>query len=364
MVKTAKKVNMFRLALRRGIKYRMELTDDDRLCGSGGGYFAWLAPVFDSMDQGGTWHRLRLAGVFENCKYEVLAAAADADLREEMEEGGLTFPQKAEILKQYSWIRRVNTDDMLLHELTGRYLWVMISVSGAAADSRFCLEGFQAEFPWQSFSDYLPEIYQEEGRNSFFERYMAALQSMYEDLEKEVDHIPEYLDYELTSEENLHAFSEWTGGWARDREFTSGQLREVIRNLQRIQSGRGTKSVMRDMVYLVTGREARIIEYFKWHDWMKKSKGLLEEYERLFGKREDTFTVLIDMADPGMEISEEKLRRFLEDFTPLGMCCNVVFLDWNSHMDTHCYLDQNSCLSVPEFGDAGGVVLSENYILG
>ena len=51
MVKTAKKVNMFRLALRRGIKYRMELTDDDRLCGSGGGYFAWLAPVFDSMDQ-------------------------------------------------------------------------------------------------------------------------------------------------------------------------------------------------------------------------------------------------------------------------------------------------------------------------
>ena len=46
MVKTAKKVNMFRLALRRGIKYRMELTDDDRLCGSGGGYFAWLAPVF------------------------------------------------------------------------------------------------------------------------------------------------------------------------------------------------------------------------------------------------------------------------------------------------------------------------------
>ena len=72
----------------------------------------------------------------------------------------------------------------------------------------------------------------------------------------------------------------------------------------------------------------------------------------------------VDMADPGMEISEEKLRRFLEDFTPLGMCCNVVFLDWNSHMDTHCYLDQNSCLSVPEFGDAGGVVLSENYILG
>ena len=82
MVRTAKKVNMYRLALRRGTRYRMELTDDDRLRGTGGGYFAWLAPVFDSMDMGNTWHRLRLTGTFENCKYEVLAAATDADLRE------------------------------------------------------------------------------------------------------------------------------------------------------------------------------------------------------------------------------------------------------------------------------------------
>ena len=60
-----------------------------------------------------------------------------------------------------SYVRKVNTDDFLLHELKGRYLWVLIRVSGAAVDSHFCMEGFRVEFPWTSFSGYLPEIYHE-----------------------------------------------------------------------------------------------------------------------------------------------------------------------------------------------------------
>ncbi len=365
MVKTAKKVNMYRLALGRGRRYRMELTEDDCLQGAGSGYSAWLAPVFDSMDMGSTWHRLCLSGTFENCKYEILAAATDADISGELEDGGLTPADWTAILKRYTWVRRVNTDDMLLHSLTGRYLWVMVGVTGASGDSRFCLEGYHAEFPWQSFTEYLPEIYQEEGRDSFFERYMAALQSMYEDLEREVDSLPEYLDYELSPDGNLYRFFRWVGGCQGSSEFTPAQIRYLIRNLQKIQSGRGTKPVMEMMARLAAGgRGVGIVEHFKWHDWMKNSRGLLDEYERLFGKREDTFTVMVDMMERGEPVSREKLAGFLEDFTPFGMYCNVVMLDWNSHMDAHCYLDRNSCLSVPELGDAGGVVLSENYILG
>ena len=91
-----------------------------------------------------------------------------------------------------SYVRKVNTDDFLLHELKGRYLWVLIRISGAAVDSHFCMEGFRVEFPWTSFSGYLPEIYQEAGQKSFFERYMAVFQSMYEDLEQQVDHLDVY----------------------------------------------------------------------------------------------------------------------------------------------------------------------------
>ena len=60
MVEVGKKVNFYRLALSRGKMHRMTLSEDDRLTGEGGGTFCYLAPMFDSTDYEGTWHRLRL----------------------------------------------------------------------------------------------------------------------------------------------------------------------------------------------------------------------------------------------------------------------------------------------------------------
>ena len=363
MLESAKKVNFYRLALTRGKRHRMELSEDNRLIGNGGGYFSYLAPMFDSEDYNGTWHRLCLNGEFDGCKYEIVAAATNVDLSDILEDENCTPVQQLELLKEYTHTRRVNTEDMLLHELQGRYLWVFISVSGSRIDSRFIIDGFHVEFPYGSFTEYLPEIYQQE-RGEFFERYMAVMQSLYEDLEKEVEHIPNYLDYETTPTENLPIFAEWTGDWAAGENYSPKQMRYLFNHLQEIQSGRGTKKVMEQMIQLVTGYKATIVEYFKWHDWMQKKSDLLESYERLFGKNEDTFTVIIDISSNEKEISREWLARFLEDYTPLGMNCNVVLLHANSNMDTHCYLDKNSCLSTPITADADGVILGGNYILG
>lgn len=363
MVESSKKVNFYRLTLAGGRRHRMELSEDYRLKGTGGGYFSYLAPVFDSEDYNGTWHRLCLEGAFSSCKYEVIAAATNVDLRDILEDEACTPAQQLALLKEYTYIRKVNTNDLLLHELQGRYLWVFIGVSGSRADSRFAIEGFRVEFPYGSFVEYLPEIYHG-ARNDFFERYMTVLQSLYEDLEKEVDHIPDDLDYETAPVKNLPVFAQWTGNWATGQKYTPEQMRYLIRHLQKIQSGRGTGRVMEQMIRLVTGRDAVIVEYFKWHDWMGKKSGLLENYECLFGKNEDTFTVIIDMSGPGKEVSREWLMRFLEDYTPLGMHCNLVLLQNSSHMDTHCYLDKNSCLSTPMRAGTDGFVLGGNYILG
>ena len=54
MVEVGKKVNFYRLALRRGKMHRMTLSEDDRLTGEGGGTFCYLAPMFDSTDYEGT----------------------------------------------------------------------------------------------------------------------------------------------------------------------------------------------------------------------------------------------------------------------------------------------------------------------
>ena len=48
---------------------------------------------------------------------------------------------------------------------------------------------------------------------------------------------------------------------------------------------------------------------------------------------------------------------------PLGMRCNLIFLDNSSHMDTHCYLDHNSKLATLSAASANGMELYGNVIL-
>lgn len=363
MVEAGKKVNFYRLALRRGKMHRMKLSWDDRLTGEGGGMFCYLAPVFDSTDYEGTWHRMCLNGSFSNCKYEVVAAATDVDLEETILDENISFSEKLELLKAYSHVRKVNTDDMLLHSLQGRYLWVFITVIGSRIDSSFRIEGFSVEFPQTSFVEYLPEIYQD-GRNSFFERYMAVLQSLYEDLEKEVDYIPRYLDYETAPEENLSRFAEWTGRWNKGMHWTPEQLRYLIERLQKIQSGRGTRAVMEEMIYLMTGQKASIIEYFKWKEWMNQNPSFPDKLYKLYGQDEDTFVVVMDASEREVGMSEQMLERMLEDYTPLGMNCKVVYLKKSNLLDSQTYLDKNSYLATPVNPNTDGIVLEEELVLG
>ena len=364
MVEAGKKVNYYRLALRRGIMHRMILSEDDRLEGAGGGVFGYLAPVFDSMDYECTWHRLRLEGTFSDCKYEVVVVASDENLEDLLLDEAVSFSDRLSLLKERAHVRKVNTDDMLLHSIQGRYLWIAIVVTGSKLDSYFRMEGFSVEFPAKSFVEYLPEIYQQEGRDSFFERYMAVLQSMYEDLEKEIENVPQYLDYETTKEEYLPLFAEWTGRWNHGNHWTPKLIREILGELQLIQTGRGTKTVMERMVYLITGKKASIIEHFQWEDWMGSKSTLLEDYHKLYGNDEDTFVVMIEGTQKEIGCSERMLERKLKDYTPLGMTCKVVYLNKNSHMDAQSYLDKNSYLSTPENPNTDGFILGEELVLG
>lgn len=362
MVEGGKKVNYYRLALRRGRLHRMTLSEDDRLVGEGGGIFGYLAPVFDSGNYEETWHRLRLEGAFSGCKYEIIAAATDVKLEEELTDESLDFAQAVELLRQHGHLRKVNADDILLHELAGRYLWIAVIVTGARVDSRFRIEGFSVEFPRGSFLEYLPEVYSEED-DGFFERYMAVFQSLYEDLEREVDKIPQYLDYETAPEENLSLFAQWTGGWNRDGQWEGEKLRYLLRHLQKLQTGRGTWAVMKEMIRLMTGQEAFLVEHFRWKDWMKHKSSLLEEFYRLYGQDEDTFVVVIDATQKEVGMPEHVLEQRLEDYTPFGMHCKVVYLKKSSHMDTQSYLDKNSYLSTPETPTTEGFVLGEELVL-
>lgn len=364
MMETGKKLNFYRLGLKEGKTRRMKLTEEYRLTGTGSGAFLYLAPVYDSMDQKGTWHRLVLEGSFRHCKYEIFAAAGDTDQSEAVEKLWEEGRSPEEAFADWKSVRRVNTPDLLLHDLEGRYLWVLIRVLGAGTDSSFAIEGFRVEFPWRSFVEYLPEIYQEEGRGSFFERYLCGFQSLYEDLEERVERIPEYLDYESTPPENLPLFADWVGYRSAGWEDTPEQLRTLLGRMGEFETGRGTGRVLLEMLKFVTGRDAVLVEYFKWHDWMSRNREPLQIYQQLYGTNEDVFTVILDGTGEEKQLDQDRLERLLQEFTPLGMEGRLVLLNRSSHMDTHCYLDRNSCLSRPEEAFTDGFLLDDRYMMG
>ena len=71
-----------------------------------------------------------------------MAAASNEDLREFLYAEERTADQIEEMLREQTFIRKVNTDDLLLHSLTGQYLYILIRVSGARVDSHFRLTVF------------------------------------------------------------------------------------------------------------------------------------------------------------------------------------------------------------------------------
>ena len=97
---------------------------------------------------------------------------------------------------------------------------------------------------------------------------------------------------------------------------------------------------------------------------MNKKSSLLDEFYKLYGQDEDTFVVLIDATRKEVGMSEKMLEQRLEDYTPLGMNCKVVYLRKSSHMDSQSYLDKNSYLSTPENPTTEGFVLGEELVLG
>lgn len=360
-----KKVNYYRLSLKGGQCSGLSLTKEYVLAGKGGGSFVYIAPVFDTSELDATFHRLTLSGSFEKCKFEIMAAAANVDLSEEMEDASLSVEDKLALLQNHSYERRVNTRDMLLHQLTGRYLWVVIRVMAADIQSQFEIQGFTVEFPRCSFVEYLPEIYQED-ESSFFSRYMSVLQSLYVDLEDQVTDVPAQLDYETCDPENLLLFARWTGLDESGRRFSPEQIQYLIHNLQQIQSGKGTTDVLKKIIFFLYGKDAQIVEYFKWNDWMKEYSSKVEHYQRLFGKDEGVFTLILDCVSDkrGETPDKEQVMKVIQDYIPLGMTCNLVYLRENYNMDIHCYMDVNSVLSTPQTADTSGFVLGSNQVLG
>ena len=86
----------------------------------------------------------------------------------------------------------------------------------------------------------------------------------------------------------------------------------------------------------------------------------------MYGKDYSVFTLMLNCVsdDPDKLPQKAELMKLIEEYTPIGVNCHLVYLRENNNMDTHCYLGLNSTLSTPKVADAAGFELGSNHILG
>jgi len=365
-----KAVNFYRLALLKGCYSGMKATREHRLALSGEAG-AYITPMFDTQEAQCSYNRLVVDGRFEGAKLELIAAATDETdvfiegkpqcLEEYLANGQVPAPKKAEALRQLPHVRAVNTRDILLHDLKGRYVWVFVALYPTGkCDCE--LEGLRVELPKYSFSEYFPEIYQ---GNDFFDRYIAVFQSMFLDMERQVDNVPRLLDYRTTPDENVEYLAGWLGIDNSRHLFTTGQLRHIIENIDVFQGSKGTKRALEQIILLLTGIRPRIVEHFRWQRPVFTS-ARIQANKALYGETGSHFCVILDLTRAQLpeKIGEKDLEWLIESYSVMGLQFKVVYLRMCSHTDTHCYLDVNGALSIPEIAGLEVGAFGEHITIG
>lgn len=366
MKQPLKQVNFYKRALAAGCAQGF-VPDNDlslRLDDPAGG--AWFA-AFDTADPDGTYNRLVVDGDFRDAKLEVIVAVSPLD---EQADGGtmsdfLASPapaaEKMARMATLTHVRAVDRQDILLHSLQGR--WAYLCVCAVPQDGAPCmLRGARLEFPRYSFTQYFPEIYQQD---DFFRRYVAVFQSLYLDLESRVDEVPRMLDYESASDAQVEALAAWLGIDTAGGLFGPAQLRSLIRDSLLYQGGKGTRAALEGVVELACGVRPNIVEHFQWSRLpMPTARRRL--YETLYGADGNMFCVILNLTDRAgpLPVSEAQLDRLIDAYSMLGTRHRLVFLRRCSYTDTHCYLDVNSCLSTPEMAAVDGVTLGGYFTIG
>lgn len=318
---------------------------------SQGGVF--FSRILDSRDKETVWHRLVVQGnslgdasirftFYAGEERTIWRDGREEDVEDLLREQSLTWGQKEEILRPCRVKTILNPKDILLHEAQGRYLWFCIELFGQGEESPM-VSHMKIYLPKQSWLGYLPEVYQVEPRSkSFVERYLNMFQSLYSDLEEQIDGIARYFDPEVVEGE----FLQWLAEWLDVDDvyiWTEEQLRYLLQNGMRLYKMRGTRWAVSAMVALYLGEEPYIVEHYQLEgsEGELRTSGLLA---RLYGDNSYYVTVVVSERCVPSPKEHKTLLKIIESAKPAHVEANVVVLKPYIFLDKYSYLGMNSVL--------------------
>ncbi|WP_222916102.1 phage tail protein [Natrinema sp. SYSU A 869] len=165
---------------------------------------------------------------WQTAAIDALAAHADAD---------------------WTTVDSLNPNDVLLRDAVGRYLFVALELDGSPQSSPR-VDSVTAFCPRQSYLRYLPELYQEDDRSAaFLEQYLSVFESVFTDIEAEIDGISRYFDPDAVPSEALSWLEQWLAV-ETDENWSEDARRELLSRAPELYKRRGTKAGLQSMLEL------------------------------------------------------------------------------------------------------------------
>lgn len=285
----------------------------------------FLSRTFDSWEKETVWHRMAVRALIgANMAVVIRIYATDSEAERLRIE---SYDQDVERrMEEMEGIRRLtvrNPEDVLLHTVQGRYLWIGAVLWGDGQKGPE-ISLIQIFFPKESWTCFLPEIYQTE-EPGFLERFLAVFQTVYGQVEEKIRYGPGYLDIQAAPPDVLVSLGRWLHV-DNIHLWTTSHLRKYLEQGARMYERRGTAAGLERMVEIFIGEKPFIQENGK--------EGPAHQF-RLF---------LSEKAVPDPK-TYQALSRIVREGKPADMEADVIILRPWLVLGQHTYLGINSYLN-------------------
>ena len=262
--------------------------------------------------------------------------------------------QKKELCERYHGKRFVGRSDLLLHGLKGRILYLSIDVTGTGEGMLSRLKLYRKADTWE---DAFPDVYRRSG--DFFHRFLAIYNSIYNDMEEQIDVLPELLDIDTCPASLLPVYASWMGIDLSGGYLAEETERMLVREAYQLNRIKGTRACIERLLSIVLNEKPLIIEQNTIRSYEERGETM---GMKLIG--ESIYDVNILVRKPLTETDRSQLMHLIDQFRPARSRIHLLQLSEGDTLDGNVYLDINAQVAEPTPGELdarqsydGGVVL-------
>lgn len=322
--------------------------------------------AIDAGEEDATWGRFSFAmSLPENMAIYVYARAVnydtwydnegrDINLMEMLRDEELPDEAKKRLFSQEDGKRFVGKNDILLYGLSGRYLFLAIEVLGTGEGY---LHRLRVDKKGDNFMDAFPGVYRE--RDGFFHRFLSVFSSVYNDVGREIEHLPELLDIEKCPAECLPIYAKWLGIDLSGDFLSEERMRQFVREAYHLNRIKGTKACLSRVLKIALDEDVIILENNTIKSYIETEDLLDSDY--MTG---GIYDVNILIRTPLTDTDRHQLLYLLEQFKPIRCRLHLIQLKDSADIDGEVYLDMNAVISGESVGYMDdGMMIDEDVIL-